>query len=100
MFYFYWSHRANDKQSMGLPLGKYNHYLERGLQLSCAVVLMSPCLFAFFAALPAAAAARHVPNYVAAAAGVAAALRPSVTKNTLNQIRNQAVAVKMRFSYK
>ena len=49
--------------------------------------------------MPAAAAARHVTNYVAAA-GLAATVRTSVTKNTLNQIRNQAVAVKMRFSYK
>jgi hypothetical protein len=52
--------------------------------------------------LPPAATACHVTKYVAAAAaaaGVAAAVRPSVAKNTLNQIRNQAV-VKMRFSFK
>ena len=53
------------------------------------------CLFGFFAPLPAAAAARHVTNYVAAAAaGLDAAVRPSVTKNTVNQIRNQQMLQK------
>ena len=38
----------------------------------------------------------HVCFHAAAAGGFAApAVRPSVTENTLNQIRNQAVAVKM-----
>ena len=47
----------------------------------------------------AAGAATHAP--AAAEWDLAAAVaRPSVTENTLNQIRNQAVTVKMRFSYK
>jgi hypothetical protein len=59
--------------------------LEHGLQLSCAVVLQSACLFGFYVPFPAAAAARHVQNYYAAAAGVAAALQPSENLNCKHQ---------------
>jgi len=91
------------------------HYLEKGTAGPCVTAghpaLPFPDLLPFgvmhagaptLVGCPAAGAATSAP--AAAAQGLAAvaapAVRPSVTENTLNKTRNQAVTVKSLFSNK